>query len=324
MKNKMKRMAIFVALILIFGVALPIMLTACQETMEESPADYKRVVVVGVDGMGAFAQEVPTPNMDRIFANGATTYTMQSTVPSVSGPSWGSMFYGVDPEVHGWNNDDMYANAWFTYFNSINGNYFAKKHEPEGIYSLFKLVSDAYPGAEQAAICYFFAIWAYIEYGVNVYLDGYMLNDYGMISDAVIAGQVLKYLDAGNDPKFMYVHFDNVDHFGHSDGSASDIYRQTITEEDGYIGQIYDKYEELGWLEDTLFIVTTDHGHTPEGGHGGLSPEEMNSFLGVAGKTVKNGQIGDANMKDVAAVIAHALKIKAPDFWTNKLPEGIF
>ncbi|MDR2634529.1 MAG: alkaline phosphatase family protein, partial [Clostridiales bacterium] len=229
--------------------------------------------------------------------------------------------------VHGWDNDSAYTNAWYSYFYSLSNEIRnPDKREPEGIYSLFKLISDAYPGAEQAAICYFFAIWAFIEYDVDVFLDGYMLQGAipEPISDSVIANKVLNYLDNGNDPKFLYVHFDNVDHAGHAHGSASDIYLNTIAQEDEYIGWIYDKYEELGWLDDTLFIVTPDHGHTPAGGHGGTTPEEMNCFLGVAGKTVKKGTIGDATMKDIAAIVAYALNIKAPAFWTNKLPEGIF
>ncbi|MDR3217184.1 MAG: alkaline phosphatase family protein [Clostridiaceae bacterium] len=315
----MRRTAIFIAVLLIIGIAVPVALSAYKDDT------YKRVVIIGVDGMGTVSAEVPTPNMDRIFANGATTYDMQSVTPSYSGQAWGSMFYGVDPEVHGWDNTNMLVMAYIQQMikASPRTEKPAAKREPEGIYSLFKLIADKYPQADQAAICYWIAIWAFAEFGVNVYLDGFEGAQISFTSDEYVLNKTLDYLDGGNDPKFLYVHFDNVDYYGHEYG-VGDLYRETLTVEDGYIGQIYDKYAELGLLEDTLFIVTTDHGHRPGGNHGGNTPAEMNCFLGVAGKTVKKGALQNVDIKDVAAIVASALNITPPDFWTNKLPEGLF
>jgi|AGTN01.1.fsa_nt_gi Uncharacterized proteins of the AP superfamily len=321
-----KVLIILFATLLSFLFVFP--LVSCEKN-EEQPFRYERVVIIGVDGMGAFNSETPTPRMDGIFAGGATTYTMQSTTPSVSGPSWGSMFYGVDPEAHGWTNENMTASAVFSYssflagYSDVDSPKNPNKREPEGIYSLFKFVSDAYPGAALAAICNWMPIWAYVEHGVKAYLKtGINLTD--ELDDSVIKDEVLNYFDAGNDPKFLYVHFDNVDYKGHHMGSATADYLDQITAEDGYIGEIYDKLCSLGLLGTTLFIVTPDHGHKPEGGHGGATPAEMNCFVGIAGKTVKAGTIGPMDMKDMPFIVARALNIGPASFWSGKLPDNIF
>ena len=70
----------------------------------EHPSDdktYKHVVVIGVDGAGAFFKEADTPNIDRIFANGAVTYKCLASNPTISAQCWGSLLHGVTPVYHG-------------------------------------------------------------------------------------------------------------------------------------------------------------------------------------------------------------------------------
>ena len=61
---------------------------------------YKHVVIVGVDGAGRFFADADTPNIDRIFKNGACTFDMLTAEPTISAQCWGSMLLGVPPEVH--------------------------------------------------------------------------------------------------------------------------------------------------------------------------------------------------------------------------------
>ena len=62
---------------------------------------YKHVVILGVDGGGAFFEQADTPNLDRIFENGSVTYEAQCMYPSISAQCWGSMLHGVLPDYHG-------------------------------------------------------------------------------------------------------------------------------------------------------------------------------------------------------------------------------
>ena len=42
--------------------------------MSSTFGTYQRVFMLGIDGMGAFCRQTPTPHMDRLFENGAVSY----------------------------------------------------------------------------------------------------------------------------------------------------------------------------------------------------------------------------------------------------------
>lgn len=122
----------------------------------------------------------------------------------------------------------------------------------------------------------------------------------------------------------LFVQFDEVDGAGHNTGYGSAQHLKQITTTDGYIGQIYDAYEARGFLDTTLFIVTTDHGGTPNGSHGGLTDAEKYVMYAAVGKTVEKGTIGDMEIRDNASIILHAFGYEQPDTWTSIVPSGLF
>ena len=73
---------------------------------------YKRVFILGLDGIGNSPKNVETPNINRIVKNGAFTYNGNSVFPPISGECWGSMLHGVGPKVHGLTNDIAEQNPW--------------------------------------------------------------------------------------------------------------------------------------------------------------------------------------------------------------------
>ena len=83
------------------------------------------------------------------------------------------------------------------------------------------------------------------------------------------------------------------------------------------IGDIYDAVKQKNILDETLFIVSADHGGTPEGSHGGDTEAERYVFLGVAGPTVViGGRIQNPEVRDIAAISAYALGLDFPETWT--------
>ena len=64
------------------------------------------------------------------------------------------------------------------------------------------------------------------------------------------------------------------------------------------------------------------------GSHGGWSDAEKYVTFAAAGRGVCNGEIGEMNIRDLAAIVLYALGVEAPPFdekgWTSQIPEGIF
>lgn len=268
----------------------------------ESKGAYKHVVILGVDGGGAFFKNANTPRCDAIFKGGAFTYKAQAQQPTISAQNWGSILHGVLPEFHGLTNGIVAATP-----------YPVDSPFP----SIFRVVREAWPDAPLASFC----VWDPVNYGI-------IENNLGVVedtgSDAAVTQKTVDYLDK-NAPTLLYVHFDLADAAGHGYGYGSSEHLQSLVTADGYIGRIYDKLMERGLLDDTLFIVCTDHGGTPKGSHGGNTQAEVDVFLGIAGKTV-DGETGiqDAENRDIAAIAAYALGLEFPETWTARVPTGVF
>ncbi|MBQ7828264.1 MAG: alkaline phosphatase family protein [Clostridia bacterium] len=266
---------------------------------------YKRAILLGVDGAGIFFKDADTPEMDRIFKDGATSYDVMTAIPTISAECWGSMLIGSSAQAH-------------KLTNSIVG---AKHYDEDSpIPSVFKRVRKALPDAALASFCN----WDPINNGI---IEQSLGVTFGTGEDEAVCDQICKYLDE-NDPTLLFAQFDSVDGAGHGNGYGTPNHLAQITVVDTLIGKIYDKLEERGMLEDTLLMVIADHGGTPYGSHGGNTDAEKIVFFGAVGKTVKAGTIGEMNVRDSAAIIMYALGLPVPEFnfggFSGQVPAGLF
>lgn len=264
---------------------------------------YQYCAVIGVDGMGNFNRQAATPHMDKIFADGATSYFALSMDPTISAENWGAMLLGATPVVHG------LTNGW------ISQNEYTNKALP----SVFTRLRRAYPDAYLTSVCN----WNPINYGIVEHDVGVDLATAD--NDELLTPMILERV--AKKPKFLFVQFDNVDGAGHGGGYGSMRHIQQIETTDGYIGQIYDAYEKAGILDDTLFIVIADHGGI-RNGHGGYTEEERFVFLGVAGQSVKHAEIPHSATVDIAALVLYGLGLDVPEYningFSSQIPENIF
>ena len=260
----------------------------------------KRVVLFGVDGAGTYFEQADTPNIDRIFKNGAVSRRTLTELPSISAQCWGSMLHGVECARHRLTNSIADVTPFPT----------------DSPYpSVFRVVREAMPEAKLAS----FSDWGsinvgIIEDGLDVYK--YHDDDYKMIDPAI------EYIN-NNDFTLLFFQFDSVDGAGHSYGYGTEKHLAAISKNDEFIGRIVDAIEQRGWLEETLIMVEADHGGIRTS-HGGATEEEKWVSFYAAGGDVRNAEITGMMVRDTPSVILHALGIEQPAGWSSRVPAGLF
>ncbi len=357
----------------------------------EAKGQYKRVVIIGVDGVGDFFSKAYTPNFDRMFSektvNGTNiqasiTYRGVSIYPTISCENWMSMFHGVRPVYHGFlfrntnqrveagehskkeseypsfmaqylsqnpngkvlsvctwrgvnngviENDERitkynsYPEDVYSFLNnyqeSINGGGSATVKtviDESQVHKVDTLIRDDIPGIEGQ-------LYDYLSSQVNSY--GYADETLEM-RDAMSMQRIISETVSNPDKyQIAYMHLDQVDHAGHSYGYGKPGYVNAVSRIDNLVGRLYDAYEVAGMLEDTLFILCTDHGHRLPGGHknhGKNTDLEVNVTFAIAGKTVKSGTPGKYVNTDLAPIVSYALGVKACSDWQGKVPYNMF
>lgn len=263
--------------------------------------NYKHVVVIGVDGAGAYFKDAKTPFIDNIFADGALTYKMLTSNPTISAQCWGSLLHGVTPVFHKLTNSVVENN----------------EYDPESLFpSFFRVIRENDPDANLAS----FSHWNPINVGIVE--EGIGVHKVGGLSDAKLAEEIVKYVQE-NAPTALFVQFDEADSTGHSEGYGTKKHFDKITEIDSYIGRIFNAYQNKGILDETLFLVTADHGGNGTS-HGGLSDTEKYVMFAARGKNVEKGEIQDIEIRDTAAIVLYALGYDIPETWTGRVPSGLF
>ena len=265
---------------------------------------YKHVVIVGLDGMGNFNKDTATPNMDRIFANGAKSLYSLSLYPTISAQNWGAMLLGADPDVHGLTNS------------IVGRELYTNKELP----SIFTTVRKAMPEAVLCSISNWEPInYGIVEHDIDAYLD--TAPNGTQTTDKVVACVLEK------KPTLLFIQIDDPDEAGHHSGYGLQEHLDCITNCDKLVGRIYEAYEQAGIIDDTLFITVTDHGGYIKG-HGGYSVGEKYIFFALAGKTVNKCDEFFGQTKDINAVVRHAFGIPLEEYnekgYSSQIPAGVF
>ncbi len=283
---------------------------ASVQATEPSYGAYDRVIIVGVDGAGSFYPDhvnaESTRIQQKIFGNGSVTRTMHVGIPTSSCVGWSGLLHGVKPENLGYVENIVVEEAE-TY--PLNSKY------P----SILKLVKDAYPEEEVAALYKWIGIHGIVE-------QNYGITTLNSNNDVDLTDYIVDTYLKDNAPKMMFVHLGNPDYVGHTDGHHTEPYYSSIDTAYTQIEDIYDAImaQDAANGTSTLFIVTTDHGGINLG-HGGLTDYEKYGMFAVAGKTVVSGGAAqDMQLRDGATVALYALGIAQPETYTSAMPAGIF
>ncbi|GHH83338.1 hypothetical protein GCM10018781_70380 [Kitasatospora indigofera] len=244
-----------------------------------------KTLVIGVDGTRYDKLlTADAPNIKALMASGLTAPSnlyANPLAPTLSGPGWSTIATGVWPDKHGVK-DNTFAGSQFTLYPD-----FATRLE------------TAAPSASTLVAASWNPIADTVFHGTPDLRIDESENDTKTASDAV------DYLTNGN-PDTTMLHFDEVDEAGHSYGGTSTQYAAAIHSVDALVGQVVQAVRNRPTYaaEDWLIIVTTDHGHTDAGGHGGNSAVERQTFQVVNGAGYTAGSVRyDVKPVDIAPTV---------------------
>ncbi len=281
---------------------------ACSESDRNPNAGH--VIIIGIDGLSPDGiLNAETPVMDHMMENGSYSLHARAVMPSSSGANWGSMIMGAGPEQHGIISNDWRVDNFVLHPNVVrDDNLFP---------TMFAVVRDQLPEAEIGAILDWNPIQNFIENDVLNYLALPSDEDETTI-------EAVNYIKQ-NIPLFTFIHIDHVDGAGHRYGHGSPQYYASVAKADSLIGEILQAARDAGIYEDTVFLLSSDHGGVGYG-HGGNDPREMEIPFIVYGKNVKQNHILriPINTFDTPATAVFALGLDIPFEWIGRPVKNAF
>lgn len=274
----------------------------------------KHVVMIGVDGWAAEAvRRAPAedlPNLHYLMEHGAWTLAKRSVMPSSSAINWASMFNGLPTEQHG-----------FSKYNSKRGTIRSITDNGHGIPpTIFTLIREQKPDAETGIIYDWNGIGPVcdtVACSHHLYCRTYKGAEILMPISGYTALAV-SYIKE-KKPFFFTFYIGQLDETGHSCGWYGPEYMAKQKEVDAAIGQIISALKDAGIYDDTVMVISSDHGGLGKG-HGKFTLEELETPFVVSGRKMRQGMEISAPLMqyDTPAIIADILGIKIPDEWRGR------
>lgn len=249
---------------------------------ELPPADEterlaERVILIVVDGLRVDVAET-MPSLQRLGEEGSALVA-RTGQPSLSYPGWTTMVSGAPPEISG------VTTNWY-----------------EGRVRVDTVLASA-RRSELITALVGTAGWRQLLRGQIDH--SFLVRDERQVADEALGDAALRILDE-EDPDLLVVHLPDVDHRGHEAG-VGQAYREAASGADAVIGRIAEAADG-----GTAIVITADHGHIEEGGHGGPEREVTRTPLVLWGEGLVPGARGEVAQADVAPAIAALLGVGRP------------
>jgi predicted AlkP superfamily pyrophosphatase or phosphodiesterase len=281
-----------------------LVLASCQET--PPAALTPKVLVIGIDGVRPdVLADVPTPNLDGLAEGGSFTDRAWTVFPSVSGPSWSSLLLGVWPDKHGVTNNDFTGKRYDEYPDFLTRIEMVRPDLATFAVADWKPLVAADDGVATISDR------IDVKHVLDGYEGGWPEGDERSVELAV------DHLTTA-DPDALFVYLGTPDEVSHETRAIGDEYREALTQADQHVAQIVAAVRARATYaqEDWLILVSTDHGRTEDGGHGGDTPEERTIFYLAAGPSVEPGTPPDTvHIVDVAVTALAHIGIEADPAW---------
>jgi predicted AlkP superfamily pyrophosphatase or phosphodiesterase len=268
------------------------------------------VVIIGVDGLSPDGiRKAATPTLHGMIKTGASTLHARGVMPTVSSPNWASMIMGAGPEQHGVTTNDWQPDK-FEIAPTARG--------PGGVFpTIFGVLRAQRPGARLAC----FHDWEGFSRLFERNTADVVEHCKGPVQTTERA---IAYLKAKR-PDFTFIHLDHVDDAGHNQGHGTPAYYKAVAEADRLIGLVFQALNEIGIADQTIVLVTSDHGGRGKG-HGGATMDEIEIPWIITGPGVIAGLDikTPVNTFDTAATVAYIFGLTPPRCWIAKPVDAAF
>ncbi len=258
------------------------------------------VVIITVDGLRPDALDLAdTPTLDYLRSIGAYTSNAITVQPSATLIAHASLLSGMGPDKHG------------IYWNLYNPD-LGKVKEPT-------LLTEAHNANLRTAMIpgKFKLEQLYIPHPLGIF-DG--TPEIDTSTDIQVRDRAISIIQSPDGlPSILFIHFPEVDVVGHNVGWLSPLQLTTIQQVDARIGEVVAALEGMGYFDNTLLILTADHGGNGTG-HFDVIPENFTIPWLAVGPGVSSGMTitSEVNIFDTAATAAHALNLPLPAEWDGK------
>jgi hypothetical protein len=250
-----------------------------------------QVVIVVVDALRDDASRAPAmPVLNGLRAKGASL-TMTTGQPSLSLPGWSVIGTGT------WQEESGVTTNWFQ--GAVKTDSIFAQAQRKGL-------RTAVVGSKD---------WGQL-FGGNLNLltsfpapvDAFTNPAAVGKEDDEVLSAALALLKGNQPPALLLVHFAGPDDAGHGRGGASDVYKQVVKGIDDRLAVLAAGMD----LTRATLIVTSDHGTSDTGGHGGWEDSVLKVPFVAVGRGVKAGSYAAATQADIAPTLAMLMGTSVP------------
>ena len=261
----------------LFDKAIVVIAIMLMSNTAPAQDQEKHVVVVTIDGFRPnfyLEDKWDTPNLKEMKREGAHAYGVDGVFPSVTYPSHTTIVTGVYPARHG-----IFYNALFEKDEATKGQIYWRFDQITSP-TLWEVTQSA--GLKAASVNWPVSVGAPTIFnisdvgakgqkvmedstrpaGISTLLKREVLGNAPAIKvgiDKNVAG-IAAWVIKSEKPNFMTVHLLGMDHVQHVHGRNGPEVEQAIIRADSAVGMIRKAIAEAGIKENTLLIVTGDHG----------------------------------------------------------------
>ena len=271
----------------------------------------RKALFVGVDGVrDDVLRELAPPSVQDLASGGhwwSTTMPDVDVAPTVTAVGWSTLLTGVGPATHRVSGNEDELHLLHRYPSVLTRAYCADRE------------IRTYAAASALIFGTHFGPGPILGPGVNV-LDFHDRREHprGFFdTDPLVLEDASRELGAG-EHDLSFVYFGQGDKVAH-EHCAGEEYRDTIGVLDGCLGQLLDAIRQRSTFdrEEWLIMLGTDHGHLDEGGHGGGSWQERQSFLiaGLLGTGPTDRWREAAEPVDLAPTLMEHLAVPVDPAW---------